>query len=63
MFVHRVPSHRARLWRAGIDRELTIIRDTCLMLNSEVQTRDAELLEMAIILLIIFEIALTLTSG
>jgi hypothetical protein len=52
--------YRAKVWRAGIDRKLTIIRDTYAMLNSEVQTRRAELLEIAIILLIVFEIVLSL---
>lgn len=52
--------YRAKVWRAGIDRKLTIIRDTYTMLNSEVQTRRAELLEIAIILLIVFEIVLSL---
>jgi hypothetical protein len=52
--------YRAKTWRAGIDRKLTIIRDTYTMLNSEVQTRRAELLEIAIIALIVFEIVLSL---
>ena len=52
--------YRADPWRAGIDRKLTIIRDTYGMLNAEVQTRRAELLEIAIILLIVFEILLSL---
>ena len=54
--------YRARTWRAGIDRKLTIIRDTYAMLNGEVQARRAELLEIAIILLIVFEIVLSLHS-
>lgn len=55
--------YRGKVWRAGIDRKLAIIRDTYGMLNSEVQTRRSELLELAIILLIVFEIVLSLTSG
>lgn len=51
--------YRARTWRAGIDRKLTIIRDTYAMLNGEAQSRRAELLELAIILLIVFEIVLS----
>lgn len=51
--------YRAKTWRAGIDRKLTIIRDTYSMLNGEVQTRRAELLEIAIIALIVFEIVLS----
>lgn len=54
--------YRARTWRAGIDRKLTIIRDTYGMLNGEAQARRAELLELAIILLIVFEIVLSLAS-
>jgi len=53
--------YRARTWRAGIDRKLSIIRETYAMLNGEVQARRSELLEIAIILLIVFEIVLTLT--
>ena len=52
--------YRARVWRTGIDRKLTIIRDTYAMLNGEVQARRAELLEVAIIVLIVFEIVLSL---
>lgn len=51
--------YRARTWRAGIDRKLTIIRDTYAMLNGEAQARRAELLEIAIIVLIAFEIVLS----
>jgi hypothetical protein len=52
--------YRAKTWRAGIDRKLTIIRDTYAMLNGEMQARRAELLEIAIIVLIVFEIVLSL---
>jgi hypothetical protein len=52
--------YRAKVWRAGIDRKLTIIRDTYAMLNGELQTRRAELLELTIVLLIVFEIVLSL---
>jgi hypothetical protein len=55
--------YRAKTWRAGIDRKLTIIRDTYAMLNGEAQARRAELLELAIILLIVFEIVLSLTRN
>ena len=54
--------YRADTWRTGIDRKLTIIRDTYSMLNAEVQTRRAELLEIAIIALIVFEIVLSLVQ-
>jgi len=49
---------REREWRTGIDRKLTIIRDTYMMLNSETQTLRAELLEVAIVLLIVAELVL-----
>ena len=52
--------YRARTWKAGIDRKLTILHETYAMLNAEVQSRRAELLEIAIILLIVFEIVLSL---
>lgn len=52
--------YRADTWRAGIDRKLRIIRETYEMLNGEVQTRRAEVLEIAIIVLIVFEIVLSL---
>ena len=52
--------YRARTWRAGIDRKLTIIRDTYAMLNGEAQSRRSELLELAIVFLIVFEIILSL---
>ena len=52
--------YRADTWRAGIDRKLRIIRETYAMLNGEAQTRRGELLELAIVLLIVFEIVLSL---
>jgi hypothetical protein len=52
--------YRAKTWRAGIDRKLTIIRDTYAMMNAEAQARRAEVLELAIIFLIVFEIVLSL---
>jgi uncharacterized Rmd1/YagE family protein len=54
--------YRADTWRAGIDRKLRIIRETYEMLNGEVQTRRAEVLEIAIIALIVFEIVLSLVQ-
>jgi len=51
--------YRARTWRAGIDRKLTIFRETYAMLNGEVQARRSESLEIAIVLLIVFEIVLS----
>jgi hypothetical protein len=49
---------RGRVWRAGIDRKLGIIRDTYAMLNAEAQARRNELLETMIVVLIVVEIVL-----
>lgn len=49
---------RARVWRAGIDRKLAIIRETYGMLNDEAQTARAEALELSIVLLIVLEIVM-----
>jgi hypothetical protein len=51
---------RGRTWRSGIDRKVTIVRETYDMLNAESQSRRAEVLEIIIVLLIMFEILLTL---
>lgn len=53
---------RGRAWRAGIDRKLAIIRDTYAMLNGEAQSRRAEALELAIVLLIVAEIVMALLA-
>ncbi|MDF1503116.1 hypothetical protein [Roseisolibacter sp. H3M3-2] len=49
---------RARAWRAGIDHKLAIVRETYAMLNGEAQAARAEALELAIVLLIVFEIVM-----
>jgi hypothetical protein len=49
---------RGRVWRAGIDRKLGIIRETYAMLNAEAQATRSEALELAIVLLIVAEIVL-----
>jgi hypothetical protein len=49
---------RGRAWRAGIDRKLTIIRETYGMLNDEAQARRSEALEIAIVALILMEFIL-----
>lgn len=49
---------RGRAWRSGIDRKLSIIRDTYSMLNDDAQGARSEALEMAIVFLIVFEIIL-----
>jgi len=51
---------RGDAWRRGIDRKLGIIRDTYTMLNAESQAARGEVMELAIILLIIGEILLTI---
>jgi hypothetical protein len=50
---------RERSWRTGISRKLAIFRETYEMLNGEAQAARAELLELAIVLLIVFEIVLS----
>ena len=49
---------RARAWRAGIDRKLSIVRETYGMLSGEAQAARAEALEIAIVVLIVLEIVL-----
>ena len=51
---------RGRTWRAGIDRKLTIIRETYSMLNDEQQSARSEALELAIVLLIVLEILIAI---
>jgi hypothetical protein len=50
---------RGAAWRGGIDRKLAILRDTYSMLNAESQAARGEALEVAIVLLIVFEILLS----
>jgi hypothetical protein len=52
----RVPS-----LSASVDRKLTIVRDTYAALYEEASSRRAELLEIAIVLLIVIEVVLTLS--
>ena len=54
---------RERAWRNGIDRKLSILRETYAMLNAESQAARAELLEIAIVLLIVIELVLGLLRG
>jgi hypothetical protein len=51
---------REQAWRRGIERKLGILRDTYAMLNSEAQVARAELLEIAIVVLIVAELILGL---
>jgi hypothetical protein len=51
---------RGPTWRAGIDRNLAILRDTYAMLNGEAQAARSETLEIAIVLLIVVEVIMGL---
>lgn len=51
---------RAETWRRGIERKLEIFRSTYAMLNDEAQSARAELLEVAIVVLIVAELVLGL---
>ncbi|HKG90913.1 MAG TPA: hypothetical protein VKA84_03405 [Gemmatimonadaceae bacterium] len=53
---------RGRAWRNGIDRKLGIIRETYAMLNAESQAARAEVMELAIILLIVAELVVGLAK-
>lgn len=50
-------------WRRGIERKLGILRDAYVMLNGEAQAARNELLELAIVVLIVVEIVLALLRG
>jgi hypothetical protein len=54
---------RGTAWRRGIERKLQIVRETYGMLNAEAQAARAELLEIAIIALIVIEIVVGLRRG
>ena len=49
---------RATSWRRGIERKLEIVRSTYVMLNGEAQAARSELLEVAVVLLIVTELVL-----
>jgi hypothetical protein len=51
---------RGTAWRRGIERKLAIVRETYAMFNAEAQSVRAEILEVAIIVLILAEIVLGL---
>ena len=53
---------RGRVWRAGIDRKLSIIRDTYGMLNDEAQAARSEVLEISIVILILAEMLLAVSQ-
>ncbi len=54
---------RGRAWRGSIDHKLAIIRQTYAMLNAEAMAVRNEVLEAAIVVLIVVEIVLALTLG
>ena len=49
---------RGPAWRRGIDQKVAIVRDAYTMLNAESQARRSEILELAIVVLIVLEIVL-----
>lgn len=49
---------RADAWRRGIERKLRILRESYAMLNSEAQSARSELLEIAVVGLIVIELVL-----
>lgn len=49
---------RGPAWRRGIDRKMDIVRDAYTMLNAESQARRIEILELAIVILIVLEIVM-----
>jgi len=53
---------REQAWRRGIDRKLTILRETYSMLNGEALAARAELLELSIVVLIMAELVLSLSK-
>jgi hypothetical protein len=64
IYVAALQLFREQAWRRGIERKLGILRDTYAMLNSEAQVARAELLEIAIVVLIVAELVLgILRSG
>jgi hypothetical protein len=54
---------RGRVWRRGIDHKLAIIRQTYAMLNAEAMAVRNEVLEIAIIVLIVVEIIIAVVLG
>lgn len=54
---------RERAWRAGIDHKLGIIHQTYAMLNAESMAVRSEVLEIAVIVLILAEIIIALVPG
>ena len=60
VYAQALEEFRERTWRSGIERKMSIVRDTYDMLNAESIARRSETLEVVIVLLIAFEIGLAL---
>ena len=58
IYVAALELFRGTAWRRGIERKLAIVRETYTMFNAEAQAARAELLEVAIIALIVLEIVI-----
>jgi uncharacterized Rmd1/YagE family protein len=50
---------REDAWRVGLERKLRILREAYSMLHSEMQATRSEALEVAIVLLILFEVVMS----
>ena len=60
VYAQALQEFRERTWRSGIERKMAIVRGTYDMLNAESLARRSEMLELTIVVLIVFEIVLTL---
>jgi hypothetical protein len=62
IYAAAVEIFRASSWRRGIERKLSIVRQTYEMLNDEAQAARVELLELTIVVLIVADIVLGLVG-
>ena len=60
IFGSAIDLFRVRAWNAAVERKLAIMRDTYTALYDDAATARSELLEVAIVLLIVFEIVMAL---